>query len=117
MSTRIYLVTNRNDDSQHLVRASSPAAAIRHVARSTFGAAVAAQESLVELLTAGIVVEDARADEAETPQTLAAMPAPREELAPTPAPPREEELGPIHWPNKEPISNERPNYNLKRLRA
>lgn len=107
MSTRIYLVTNRNDDSQHLVRASSPAAAIRHVARSTFGAAVAAQESLVELLTAGIVVEDARADEAETPQTLAAMPAP----------PREEELGPIHWPNKEPISNERPNYNLKRLRA
>jgi len=50
MSTRIYLVTNRNNDVQQLVRANSQAQAIRHVARSTFGAAVAAQESLVGLL-------------------------------------------------------------------
>ena len=58
---RIYLITNRTTSTQHLVRAANPAAAIRHVARATFSAAVAAQETLVDLLTAAqpLVVEDA----------------------------------------------------------
>ena len=68
MSTRIYIITNRDNDQQHLVRAATPAQALRHVARSKFGVAVAAQEALVELLTSGTKVEDAGADD---PQVLA----------------------------------------------
>lgn len=65
MATRIYLVTNRADSSQRLVRAANQAQAVRHVARDTITAAVAAQETLVEMLLGGHDVEDTRADEPE----------------------------------------------------
>lgn len=61
-TTRIYFVSNAVSGDQYLVRAASPASAIRHVARATFGVAVAAQETIVELLTAGVTVEDAGAE-------------------------------------------------------
>lgn len=62
MSQRIYVVTNRDTPVQHLVRAASPAQAIRHVARAKFGCAVAGQETIVELLGEGVRVEDAGAE-------------------------------------------------------
>jgi hypothetical protein len=66
MSTRIYVVSDSTEaGGQHLVRAASPAAAIRHVVRERYKAAVAAQETIVELLTAGQRVEDATSVQAE----------------------------------------------------
>lgn len=62
MSTRIYLVTNRNNDVQQLVRANSQAQAIRHVVKNDYSATVAAQESIVSLLGAGQKVLDAGAE-------------------------------------------------------
>lgn len=60
--TRIYVVTNRGDDTQRLVRATTPAQAIRHVVRGTFGVAVAAQDTPVDLLQSGVTVEDAASE-------------------------------------------------------
>lgn len=57
--SRIYLVTAAEDGEARLVRAVSPAQAIRHVARDRYRAHVAAQETLVEMLTAGEPVETA----------------------------------------------------------
>lgn len=57
--TRIYLVTAATDGEARLVRASSPAQAIRHVARERYRCNVAAQETLVEMLSAGDPVETA----------------------------------------------------------
>lgn len=65
MATRIYLVMNRADSSHRLVRAANQAQAVRHVARDTICAAVAGQETLVDMLGDGHKVEDARADEPE----------------------------------------------------
>lgn len=59
MTHRIYVVTHRTDGSQRLVRATSNAAAIRHVAADTLGSALAAQDTLVELLQSGVKVEEA----------------------------------------------------------
>ena len=56
--TRIYLVT-ATDGEARLVRASTPAQAIRHVARERYRCNVAAQETLVEMLSAGDPVETA----------------------------------------------------------
>lgn len=64
--TRIYFVT-ADDGEQRLVRAATPAAAIRHAARGRYRANVAAQETLVELLTTGVKVETA-GDEPATPE-------------------------------------------------
>lgn len=58
METRIYFVT-AEDGEQRLVRAASTAAAIGHVARERYTCAVASQETLVELLSAGDEVETA----------------------------------------------------------
>lgn len=58
-ATRIYVITDRRTDAQRLVRAVNQSTAIRHCARDTFGAAVAAQDTLVDLVTAGVKVEDA----------------------------------------------------------
>ncbi len=56
--TRIYYVT-ADDGEQRLVRAATEAAAIRHAARGRYRANVAAQETLVELLSDGVKVETA----------------------------------------------------------
>lgn len=54
MSHRIYVVADTSEGGkQHLVRAANPASAIRHVVRDRYKAAVAAQETIVDLLTAG----------------------------------------------------------------
>ena len=59
MSHRIYLVSSA--EGQSLVRAGTQAAAIHHVVRGKYSAVVAAQETIVELLTAGQTVLDASA--------------------------------------------------------
>lgn len=69
MSTRIYLVTDRETQAKRLIRAGSQAQAIRHAAASQFGAAVAGQDDLVQMLDAGIRVEDASKAEAEPEAT------------------------------------------------
>lgn len=62
MSLRIYRVFNTETAAEHLVRASSQAQAIRHVVKETYRAAVAGQETIVELLTSGVKVQDAGAE-------------------------------------------------------
>lgn len=64
---RIYHVTDSTEGGgEHLVRASTPAAAIHHVVRNRYRANVAAQDTIVDLLGAGQKVEDAsQAAEAE----------------------------------------------------
>ena len=59
MSTRIYLVTDRESQAKRLIRAGNQAQAIRHAVASRFGAEVASQNDLVTLLAAGQAVESA----------------------------------------------------------
>lgn len=59
MSTRIYLVTDRESQAKRLIRASSQAQAVRHAAQSRYGVEVASQDDLVQLLDAGQAVESA----------------------------------------------------------
>lgn len=61
MQTRIYTVSDGNTD--RLVRSASRAGALAHVARSTFKTRVATQEDLETLLTSGVKVEDATAQQ------------------------------------------------------
>lgn len=63
---RIYVITDRTTDRQRLVRAINPSQAIRHVVYGTFSAAVAAQETLVDLMSAGVKVETAGDSEGDT---------------------------------------------------
>lgn len=62
MSRRIYRVSSARTGDEWLVRAQSQAQAIRHVVKSEYRAAVASQETLIEMLTGGAKVEDAGAD-------------------------------------------------------
>lgn len=59
--TRIYAVHDTGMDTTHLVRATTPAAAVRHVTRKQYTAEVATQERIVSTLTAGGTVLDAAA--------------------------------------------------------
>ena len=59
MSTRIYLVTDQESQAKRLIRAASQAQAIRHAVASRFGAEVASQNDLVQLLAAGQAAESA----------------------------------------------------------
>lgn len=69
MSHRIYVVADTSEGGkQHLVRAANPASAIRHVVCDRYKAAVAAQETIVDLLTAGQTVADATTAQAELPE-------------------------------------------------
>ena len=64
--TRIYTISN--GDTDRLVRATSRAQAISHVARSVFNSRVATQDDLVDAMQAGVKVEDAGAEvEGEQP--------------------------------------------------
>lgn len=60
--SRIYKVEGPTPEQTRLVRAATPAQAIRHAVRSDYAATVAAQEDLVELLGRGVTVETAGAD-------------------------------------------------------
>lgn len=62
MKTRIYIVEKTNpalDERPALVRAVSPAAALRHAAQDTFSVRVAGQDDLVQALSQGVAVVDA----------------------------------------------------------
>lgn len=71
MTGRIYRVANFIADVDadsgktftRLVRASNAAQAVRHVAADTLHVAVASQDDLVELLEAGVRVEQSGRDE------------------------------------------------------
>ena len=63
--TRIYAVRDRHSGGTSLVRAASPASAIRHVAEDMLAASVATQDELVRLLTEGVVVETAGEEPAD----------------------------------------------------
>jgi hypothetical protein len=58
-ASRIYAVHDAGLNKCHLVRATNPAAAVRHVARKQYTAEVATQDRLVSALTSGEVVQDA----------------------------------------------------------
>lgn len=64
-SNRIYRVTEEGKEGCRLVRATSQAQAIRHVASTRFEAAVATQDDLVAALTNGSKVEEAGIDPAD----------------------------------------------------
>lgn len=59
MSTRIYLVTDRDTQAQRLIRATSQAQAIRHAVAKRFDAQVASQDHIVLRMLAGDTVETA----------------------------------------------------------
>jgi 2-methylcitrate dehydratase PrpD len=50
---------------QYLVRASSPAQAIRHLVRKSFSAEVASQDAIVTAMQLGTTVQDAKQDAGE----------------------------------------------------
>lgn len=57
MTTRIYIING--GEKPRLVRASHKSAAIAHVVRTTFTAAVASQDVLVDAVGQGVKVETA----------------------------------------------------------
>lgn len=65
--TRIYSVTDRDTAIVHLVRATSQAQAIRHVASARYTAAVASQDELVTLVAGGHAVDDATETQTDGP--------------------------------------------------
>lgn len=68
--TRIYVVESKSniasDKGHRLVRASSQAQALRHVADGLFEVSVPSQDRLVELAGKGIAVEEAGAEPPKT---------------------------------------------------
>ena len=73
MSTRVYVITHA-DNQETLVEANPPASALRHVARRTMGVAVAKQQDLVRLLTAGVRVEQTTESDLQVPLELPEAP-------------------------------------------
>ena len=61
-TTRIYQVKRDDGSKPRLVRASTPAQAVRHVIRNEYIADVASQDDLVALLGSGVTVEAASAE-------------------------------------------------------
>ena len=72
MITRIYLVTDAITGAKRLIRAGTPAQAVRHAARSQFNVAVASQDDLVFLVADGHAVEDATEVTEPVPESEAA---------------------------------------------
>jgi len=64
MTTRVYVVTDRETGVKRLIRAGHQAQAIRHAAQEQFDVAVASQDALIELITGGHAIEDASRSEA-----------------------------------------------------
>jgi len=58
VSRRIYRVSSTRAGDEWLVRAHNQAQAIRHVVKNEYRAAVAGQETLIEMLTTGAKVLD-----------------------------------------------------------
>jgi hypothetical protein len=66
MSKRIYFVRSKAG-ARHLIRAHSPASAIKKAAEGHYTAEPASQETIVELLKKGHDVIDATAEQPELP--------------------------------------------------
>ena len=68
MSTpaRIYKITDTEDNSIHLVKASNPAQAIRHIAKTRFKFCIPSGIEIAERITAGGAVSDATKQEQES---------------------------------------------------
>ena len=89
-NTRIYVVSDTRQDPAkcRLVRASTRAQARNHAARVQYEVDVAGQETLVDLLTAGVPIENAVEDEAQQalplgePELIVAAPAVQAAAAP-----------------------------------
>jgi hypothetical protein len=68
--TRPYIVRDRDTGAVRLVRAATPAQAVRHAVRTRFEVAPASADQVIDLLQAGTAVEAARAEpQAELPGT------------------------------------------------
>ncbi len=65
--TRIYAVKRQSSGTTRLVRATSQAQALRHVALDEYDVDVASQDQLVNALGVGIAVETATTVEAASP--------------------------------------------------
>lgn len=65
MQTRIYKVKHslNGASAESLVRAGTPAQAIRHVVKNSVTAEVAGQDDIVKMVSAGSKVEEAATDE------------------------------------------------------
>lgn len=57
--TRIYVVTNKNDNGRRLVEAASAAQAIRHCVSSIYEANVATAKSIAQYMGDGLKIEKA----------------------------------------------------------
>lgn len=68
MKKRIYIV---NSDAPFLVRAANRHQALSHVARATMKVEVATQDDLVELLSAGVKVQEASPEQSDMFQEAA----------------------------------------------
>ena len=59
-ATRLYVITGPGTPSPRLIEASTPAQALRHVARDVFTVAVAGSLEVAQLMRSGVSVERAR---------------------------------------------------------
>lgn len=67
MSTRIYIVSHKQNGIKRLVLAGSQAQAVRHVAASTYEVSVASALDVAHYMKAGITVEDCGEKQTELP--------------------------------------------------
>ena len=67
MKSRIYVVLDAKANQQHLVRASTPAAAIKAIVTPNYSAGLADQDTLIRLVSGGVKVIEAK-DDSDTPQ-------------------------------------------------
>jgi len=68
--TRLYIVTGSGAPAPRLVEATSPAQALRHVARDVFRVAIAGSLDVARLMREGVDVEQAGHDPSTTEQAL-----------------------------------------------
>lgn len=66
MSARLYVVTDATSNTKHLIKAATQAQAVRHVAAARLSCSVASGLEVADLMSAGVVPEDAKASPAET---------------------------------------------------
>ena len=63
MTTRIYTVTHKIAGNARLIRAHSQAQAMRYAAQSEYGIRVASQDDIVGMMSKGVAVESAGAEQ------------------------------------------------------
>lgn len=65
--TRTYTVTDKDTGDARLVRATHPSHALMHVARGAYDVRVSTQDDLIEMLPAGVKVEDIKHEQQALP--------------------------------------------------